>query len=267
VVCNQRYETHIFDNIVIHGLPHINDETTQKTELQRIETIENKCNILMLHTSLGKDYMMTEFGEKMFPEEKYALLNQFDYIALGHWHNFQQVKGIKNAWYSGSTERLSDSEVRHEKGYCYITINDDNTASTPEFVGLNSRKWLKMLVKNCFEKSIDDILSEIKNLADDADVQDAIVGLMLENLTAPQSFNLKNTDIKAMFDGVFHLEIKRTRYQAASSDYSELNTENLADIADSFGGFVAGKYTDADQERTKAIIEIFTHYYNKNKTD
>ncbi|MEO6760475.1 MAG: DNA repair exonuclease, partial [Saprospiraceae bacterium] len=76
-----------FDNaeLAIHGVPHINDQRLLFAELERLQPVAGKYNILMLHTSLGKRYLMDEYGEQIFPPEFEAKLAGFDYIALGHW--------------------------------------------------------------------------------------------------------------------------------------------------------------------------------------
>ena len=113
-------ETAAFGDLVIHGVPHINDQRLLLQELERLEPVDGKFNILMLHTSLGKRYLMEEYGEQVFPEAFEAKLGAFQYIALGHWHNFQQIGLHPNAWYSGSTERLSDTEIDAEKGFLWL---------------------------------------------------------------------------------------------------------------------------------------------------
>ena len=91
-IFGQKYERLTFDDLVIHGLPHINDDQIQLEELKKVKVVKGFFNILMLHTSIGKDYMMEEFGEKLFPPERMKVLSEFDYVALGHWHNFQKVR-------------------------------------------------------------------------------------------------------------------------------------------------------------------------------
>ena len=55
----------------------------------------------------------------------------YDYIALGHDHH--QRKHAKNAWYAGSPERWRFDEIRHEKGFLIVDIEDDGDVTiTPK---------------------------------------------------------------------------------------------------------------------------------------
>lgn len=119
-IFNQSLESFEFGDLVIHGIPHINDIKVQQEAFGNLKPVLGKINILMLHTSIGKRYLMEEYGEKILTEEYYTLINSFDYVALGHWHNFQKVPILENAWYSGSTERLSENEINSEKGFCLL---------------------------------------------------------------------------------------------------------------------------------------------------
>jgi len=47
----------------------------------------------------------------------------YDYIALGHDHH--QHKHAKNVWYAGSPERWRFDEIRHEKGFLVVDIEDN----------------------------------------------------------------------------------------------------------------------------------------------
>ena len=60
------------DDIVFHGLPHINDERIVLDELDKIEASINpkKRNIMMMHCFVGAHYLMHEFGEWVYPIER-----------------------------------------------------------------------------------------------------------------------------------------------------------------------------------------------------
>ncbi|MBK6931083.1 MAG: DNA repair exonuclease [Saprospirales bacterium] len=109
---SESWETAELNGLAIHGLPHINDPRILQRELERIEPVKDKFNLLLLHTSLGKRFLMEEYGEQVFPEPFLEKLKGFQYLALGHWHNYQKIDLHPNAWYCGSLERLSDTEIR-----------------------------------------------------------------------------------------------------------------------------------------------------------
>ncbi|MCB0530540.1 MAG: DNA repair exonuclease, partial [Saprospiraceae bacterium] len=136
----ETWESAELDGVVIHGLPHINDARILQEQLERLEPQPGKFNILMLHTSLGKRFLMEEYGEQIFPEAFQEKLNGFQYLALGHWHNFQKIDLHPNAWYCGSLERLSDTEIDSEKGFMLLDIAADGSCSTI-FETVPARPW------------------------------------------------------------------------------------------------------------------------------
>jgi len=145
----QKYETVEAGYFVFHGLPHIADERLYAEELEKVEPVEGRINVLMLHASVGRDYIMEEYGERVFPSDRTAVINEFQYTALGHWHNFQQVgKKYPRAWYSGSTERLSDREAGSEKGYCVVRFDNPKEVKV-DFQPVPVRPWRRYDIKDC----------------------------------------------------------------------------------------------------------------------
>jgi exonuclease SbcD len=77
-------------------------------------------NILMAHGVVAgmPQFRMVELGEQ---EIAVDVINRYDYTALGHYHNFVQVG--PQAWYAGSTERLSQAERTSPKGFVEVTFD------------------------------------------------------------------------------------------------------------------------------------------------
>lgn len=64
----------------------------------------------------------------------------FDYVALGHIHLHQPIRGYENMWYAGSIDRVNFGEVGQAKGFLRVDI--DGGVST-EFI---ETKPLKMFI-------------------------------------------------------------------------------------------------------------------------
>ncbi|MEM9824073.1 MAG: DNA repair exonuclease [Bacteroidota bacterium] len=208
-IFNQQYETLEFGDLVIHGLPHINDEKILLQEMDKVAPQEGKQNILMLHTSIGKSFIMEEFGEQLFPPERLELLNRFDYVALGHWHNFQKVEQLNTAWYSGSTERMSDTEAGKKKGFCLFDLLPGQTI-TPVFHPVPARPWFRFDIKNCKDKTIEAIEAQLKEMAHQHALEGALVSVYLHRIQSTQSISLGQRRIMEMMNGAIHVQTKRS---------------------------------------------------------
>ena len=200
-VFEQRYEKIIFDDIVFHALPHINDESIIDNELEILESQIDlkKKNIFMMHCSVGAHYLMHEFGEWVYPKDKEYLFEKMDYVALGHWHGFGSVGKYKNVFYSGSTERTSSSDKREDKGYVLLTPDKKLLV---EHKKISLRKSLVFTIDTrCFEK-------DVANL-DLTQIKDALVEVILTNLTTAASIDISNQEINDIFKEALHVKVKR----------------------------------------------------------
>ena len=261
-IFQQKYETAEFGDVVIHGLPHINDNKVELEEMDKIQPVKGKFNILMLHTSIGKSFMMDEYGEKLYPPERLELLNEFDYVSLGHWHDYQKVSKLKTAWYSGSTERMSETEAKSEKGFCIINLPDRPTSLRsekkvePEFVTIPTRLWEVVEIKNCKNKSIQEIEAELFALAKRPELKDAILSIHLQDIEPIQSVELSSRKIYSMIPDPVHINIHRKFVVKESQKAGFQNkSESLVSL---MRGFI--KEEIDDKEKAKELSNK-AHYY------
>ncbi len=128
------YETLDFKDIKLHCIPQTPNGEQLKEALGQITIDPKMRNILILHVGvLGmKEFRMGDFNEHIIP--KTVLPLDMDYIALGHYHGGIQV--TENAFYAGSTERLSFKEENDRKGFWMITLNETRDI---QFIPLNTR--------------------------------------------------------------------------------------------------------------------------------
>ena len=200
-VFRQRYEPVVFDDIVFHALPHINDERIIPDELEKIEAniAPGKRNILMMHCSVGAHYLMHEFGEWVYPKERENLFEKMDYVALGHWHGFGAVGKHPNVYYAGSTERTSSADRRDDKGYAVVELGDTLEV---EHHTIPLRKALGFsLDAERFEEQLEEL--------DLSQIQDALVEVRLYNLSAAGAIDITNRMISGHFKEALHVKVKR----------------------------------------------------------
>lgn len=251
-VFEQRYEKVEFDDIVFHALPHINDERIISDELDSVEKNidESKKNIFMMHCSVGAHYLMNEFGEWVYPKEKEYLFEKMDYVALGHWHGFSSVGKHKNVYYSGSTERTSSSDKRNDKGYVLLEFNEELSI---ELKTIELRKTCSFVIDTeYYEEEISKLdLSEIDN---------ALVEVVLTNLTTSSSIDITNKEISSIFEKAMHVKVKREfkelEVNTNSSDIESVSLESyfISHIVQS---------VDSEQEKNRLSTkakELFALY-------
>jgi len=134
---------------------------------------EDKLNILLYHGFLinkNTEQLLEESDSERpltvgtadyIPAE---LVNDFDYVALGHLHKAQKVKS-NHIRYSGSPLKYSKSEANHHKQNLLVDITEDGL--DVETIAINPAKDLR-IIRGHFadimeEKSEDYIFFELEN--------------------------------------------------------------------------------------------------------
>jgi DNA repair exonuclease SbcCD nuclease subunit len=109
-----RYEKVEIGDTVFHLIPNMLRPEDYRTAFDQVEFSRDHNNVLVTHglATAIKDKRLATVAEHEL--DGTILSADFDYIALGHYHNQSQI--TDNAWYSGSTEYLTYGEIRDEKG-------------------------------------------------------------------------------------------------------------------------------------------------------
>lgn len=98
---------------------------------------------------------------------------EFDYVALGHLHRYQNLNpnGYPALVYSGSLERIDFGERKEEKGFCLITIKQKGD-TFHEFIKVATRPFIQIEVEL---KSDRDHTEQVVEAIEKYDVKDAVV--------------------------------------------------------------------------------------------
>ncbi|MGA2698732.1 MAG: metallophosphoesterase, partial [Methanoregula sp.] len=109
-----RYEKVELGDTVFHLIPNMLRPEDYRSAFDQVEFARDHSNVLVTHglATAIKDKRLATVAEHEL--DGTILSSDFDYIALGHYHNQSQI--TDNAWYSGSTEYLTYGEIRDEKG-------------------------------------------------------------------------------------------------------------------------------------------------------
>ncbi len=259
-IFSEAWETYCFDQIAVHGVPHINDEQALRRELMRMEPLHDHFNLLLLHTSMGKRFLMEEYGEQAFPSDLVERLQPFRYIALGHWHNAQPVGVHPNAWYAGSIERLSDTEVGVEKGFLWITLSSYD-APKIAFEPVPTRPWLKFEIERCRERSVEDILHQLAEFARQHDTSAAILSLLFSDIRPEQNIELTHARLSEVFPDAFQLLIKRRTYTATEEGRLD-QLQRFDRLEDIFADFVRHRWK-GNPAAVDGLLAKATYYFQR----
>ena len=227
--------------IVIHAVPHCRDKKDFLSSLDSV-IIDQKAdyNILTIHGAVKsiQEFKMNEFNEYFIPVS--VLSRDFDYVALGHYHKYTNV--MNNAFYSGSTERLTFSDANDKKGGIEVVLHPDHKVS---FISFPTRKMIDLSPIDCRNLSSTDIINRLQELSTNNKIEDAIVRVSLFNIESPIYHSLNISSIKTMFSKAFHFEIKHAvrNKKGASSSYET----SIVDLITEFKRFIENSsYKDKD---------------------
>ena len=91
----------------------------------------------------------------------------FDYVALGHIHLHQYIRGFDNMWYPGSIDRVNFGEVGESKGFMCIDIDGEVRPSFIEVEPIKMRVIKGMDFRRGFKlRDFIDEMEEYKELKD-----------------------------------------------------------------------------------------------------
>jgi len=124
---------------------------------------------------------------------------EFDYVALGHIHKFQDLNLDNHppVVYSGSIERINFGEEKEDKGICLVNIEKGNTSY--EFIPLPARKFITIDVVISEEQDpTNTLLQEIEKV----DLSEAVVRVFY-TMSAEREDLLDFKRINSALEGAF----------------------------------------------------------------
>jgi DNA repair exonuclease SbcCD nuclease subunit len=136
-VCGYDQETLLLDqfDLAVTAVPH--GKLTDPLGPSAYPVPERR-NILVTHGLVHG--LQLKGGQREPGEEDVAdhlLDEEFDYIALGHYHVHQKVR--HNAWYSGSTERMGFGDEDVDPGYAIVELGGLSAGAEVTHIPLEAR--------------------------------------------------------------------------------------------------------------------------------
>ena len=258
-VHKNRYETISLkikgDTVLTHAIPQCQSPKEFESNFKKIAVDKNvDFNILLAHGAVAgiKEFKMNEFNELYIPVKK--LKEDFDYIALGHYHLYTKLQ--ENAFYSGSTEHLSFTEAEAQKGFLEIDLGQK---VKHRFIPLKIRSMIDAPSVDCSSLRIDQISQKIKEIIRATNPKDKILRIRLENIPAPIQRGIDYHLFKDLAKTAIHFEIKSSPLKTDSSSLHE--NYKMKSLADEFEKFLVIQQI---QEK-KELLHLGLHYIQKHE--
>ncbi len=246
IICDSKYEQIRIGDCAISAVPHCLTTEILKVELEKIKPDESaRYNILILHGVVGgiEAFKMAQLSEQEISEKYFRL--GFDYVALGHYHNYTEVES--NCFYSGSTERLSQSEAEAAKGFIEADF-DAPKDNWIKFHEIPTRKMIDLPILKAESNSAEDIMAQIEKAVTEQKPEDKIVRIKVTDIPEEVYRALPFDRIAQLKEQAFSLDIKFEKLEKDANDmYADLN---LGRLDDAFGKFLETKKikkSDRDQ--------------------
>ena len=129
-------------------------------------------NVMVTHGMVpGLEAKSHEMGEANLHSG--MLEGAFDYIALGHYHDFHEHR--QNAYYAGATERFGFGEVDSKPGFAIVEIG--NGKVSVEHVEIEARKMVDLERIKAGDLDASELTEAVRERTSDVELDDAIVRL------------------------------------------------------------------------------------------
>jgi len=252
-----RYETISLKNkeetITIHAIPHCQTPQEFEANFKKI-TLDKQAeyNVLLSHGAVTgiKEFKMNEFNELFIPVKN--LKDDFDYIALGHYHSYTKLQ--ENAFYAGSTEHFSFTEAGDQKGLLDIELGKQ---PKHRFIPIKTRIMVDVPPMNCSILNSEQIVKKIKETLQSIEPKEKIIRIRLENIPAHIQRGIDVHHLRDLGKTAVHFEIKSTSLKTDEVTRSEDHT--MKSLADEYVRFLETQHlSDKDM-----LLKLGLEYIHK----
>lgn len=226
-----RYESLTLNQITVHAVPHCLDIGVFKEELAKIRLDEKaKYNLLLLHGVVAgiKEFSMGELSEQEIPP---AILEMgFDYVALGHYHNFTQVGD--RIYYAGSTERLSIAELGKEKGFVEVDLDRRKI----DFHSVPTRDMIELEPIDASGLGTEEVYEMIKRRIEEKEISEKIIRLRIKDISSHVYSSLPFTQINELKKEAFHFDLRFERKEEKKEIFAQ--STSIGKLSQEFSSYL-----------------------------
>ena len=194
-----KYERRRIGDCTIHAIPHSYSDKDLQDSIKKLKADKRtKFNVMVAHAAiLGvQEASWGEFKQQTIPRS--ALKEDFDYIALGHYHKYLKMKD--NAYYCGSPEKIGFREAGNKNVFLDVRLGDFSVTPVPT----NAREMVSIGPLDCKGLSASEIANEVERKA--GAVDDKIVRIIFDNIPRHVRSSLDMKRIRQAMSGSLYWE-------------------------------------------------------------
>ncbi len=202
-----RYEHVEIGDCVFHLIPNMLRPEDYRSAYDNVEFSKNHHNVLVTHglATAIKDKRLATIAEHEL--DTTLLSDEFDYIALGHYH--RQSKIMENAWYSGSIEYLSYSEISDPKGGLIVDLGKSSSLPAVHPIAIPCTPMIDLGIIPCEGMQPKDITSEIISRVTERKVPLlAMAQVTLEGLSREHGRGPDMRELAGVREGLLDMKIR-----------------------------------------------------------
>lgn len=187
------------------AVPHMHnpDEFKSAIKVAGEKAVTGKSILVTHGVAAGlPQFSMADLGELEIPQE---LFEPFDYVAMGHYHNFTCV--AERAWYAGSTERLSMAERDSEKGFISLNLEPFEL----NFQQVSARVMIDLPPIDAGSMPTDELLVALHQRLDECKSEEKIVRLAVINVPDGMLRSLPAGAVSELKQKAFSLDLRFER--------------------------------------------------------
>lgn len=161
VICQAAERVQV-GTILLHAFPHRALLEGALPEESRLDPAYH--NVLVAHgVADGLPYYRT--GRPAVDVNVAVCANQFEYIALGHYHHFAEVPGTTTAYYAGATAMVTSGDFRPGRTFGFNRVTFDRPIALIEREELETRPMHAYGLDDAAGLPADDVLAYLEHQA------------------------------------------------------------------------------------------------------
>lgn len=173
-----------------------------------------------------------------------CVVEQFDYVALGHLHSPQNV-GSQRIRYCGTLLKYSVSEAEHQKSITVVTLGEKGTPPKVELLPLHPLRDVKKK-----RGTLEEILREAKE-----EEREDYISITLTDEQEPYQ---PKEQLRQVYERILEVRIDntRTRKQLSEEEEIPIQTDPLAVFADFYQEMQGRSMNEEEWEIMKRIYDL-----------